>query len=92
MEYIVGLLLAALGGVFYFKGKADKAAVDAKLANLKGRDTELKKKEEELNEMINIVDEGLKLVEEKKEEAKKKRKHMSLKERRDLSNKRFGKK
>lgn len=92
MEILIGLLVAAFGGVFFFKNKADKAAVDAKFATLKAKDEDLKKRQGELDELIGIVDEGIKLAEEKKAAAKDKRKNMSLIERRELSSKRFGKK
>ena len=92
MEYIVGLLFAALGGIFFFKSKADKSAVEAKLAVLKAKDEELVKKGKVYDEMIGIVDDTLKQAEIKKEEDKKKRKYMTLGERRAESAKRFGKK
>jgi hypothetical protein len=92
MEYIIGILFAAIGGVFYFKSKADKAAVDAKLAHIKGRDKELKEQQEELGKVMDFLDEQIKQAKTSSEVKKKIRKHMTLKERRELSNKRFGKK
>lgn len=92
MEYLVGLLVAALGGIFYFKNKADEASVDAKLAQIKGKDEELKKQQEEVGKVIGFLDEQIKQAKSAAEIKSKKRTFMTLKERKELSSKRFGKK
>jgi hypothetical protein len=90
MEYIIAVIGALIGGVFFFKGKAEKNAAKAMMAETKAKDAELEKKGKVYDEMIGIVDDTIKQAALKKEEDKKKRKYMTLAERRAESNKRFG--
>jgi len=91
MEYLIGLLVAALGGVFYFKKKADEAVVEAKLAETKGRDAELKKRQEDVRVAISEIDDSLKKIKAKREADRVKLDNMTLKERADLARGRYKK-
>jgi len=66
MDILIALLIAALGGVFYFKKKADESAIDAKLGKTKGQDLELKKEQMTLKEAIKQIDENIKKLRESK--------------------------
>lgn len=83
MEIIIGIIMALVGGLFFYKKKADKAAVDGKLAKTKGQDQELELKQEDLERMIAEIDDNIKALEVKKKADKNKRKNMTLAERRD---------
>lgn len=85
MEYLIGLLIAAIGGLLFFKNKADKATADAKLAEVKGRDKELQITQKELQDFINQVDTNIAKMKAQQEQEARKRKenNMSLKERAD---------
>jgi len=83
MEYLVGLLIAALGGVFYFKNKADNKAVEVKLAESKGKDEVLAQEQFDLEAAIQEIDNNIAKVKKEKEDAKKKNDNLSLAEIRD---------
>lgn len=82
MEYLIGLLVALLGGVFYFKTKADNAAIESKLAHTKGRDKELEMTENELKAAIEEIDKNVDKIVKERAEAKVKNDNMTLAERR----------
>lgn len=83
MEYIIGILVALLGGVIYFKKKASDAAVDAKLARTKGKDEELEVTAEELARQIVEIDKNIEKARKERKERTKAERRMTLKERRD---------
>lgn len=84
MEYIIGVILALLGGLFFYKKKADKAAVDSKLAEAKGKDSILEGEQFDLKEEIKKIDERLELIRKEREASNKENtKNLSLKEIRD---------
>jgi hypothetical protein len=83
MEYLIGLLVAALGGVFYYKKKAGDASVAAKLAETKGRDAELKQQAKEVKQAIKDIDDSLAKIKAKRTADKKKNDNLSLVELRD---------
>ncbi len=91
MEYLIGIIVALLGGLLFYKKKADKNAVDSKLAETKGRDAELQVSQEEVAEAIKELDKGIKQMAKEKAKADKDRKNMTLKERADEARKRFDK-
>lgn len=83
MEFIVGILVALLGAVFYFKKKAGDASVEAKLARTRGQDKELELTAEELKRQIDEIDDGIEQARKEREERRLAEKRMTLKERRD---------
>jgi len=83
MEYIIGLIIILLGGIFHFKKKADNTAIDAKLAKTKGKDEALAQEQFDLEAAIKEIDDNLEKVRKDKEEANKKRKNLTLVEIRD---------
>lgn len=91
MEYLVGLVLALLGGIFYFKGKADKAAVGARIAVTKAKDEALAEEEKLVEEAIQALNEAIITTEEKRKAELKKRKSMTLKERAEEAKNRYKK-
>lgn len=82
MEYIIGIIVALLGGVFYFKKKADNKAVEAKLAHTKGRDKELSDAAADLKKQIAELDAGIERARKEREARKERDKNMTLAERR----------
>lgn len=88
MDYLIGIILALVGGLLYFKGKADKAAAGSKIANTKGRDQELSERQEEIEKAIQELDAGIKKMKENKE---KQHKYRSLKERAEEAKNRYKK-
>ncbi len=83
MEYLIGVLVALLGGIFYYKKKADDAIVDSKLAETKGKDEVLKQRQEELKSAIKEIDDNIKKMNENREVEKKKNDNLTLAELRD---------
>lgn len=85
MELVIGLIVALFGGLVFFKKKADKAAVDSKLAETRGRDAALREQQEELEAAIRTLDEGIATMKKKREAETRKREfdNLSLKERAD---------
>jgi len=83
MEYIVGIIAALLGAVFHFRNQAKKSAVEAKLAEARGKDKILKQQAEELKAMIGEIDAGLEKAKEAREVKKKVKKNRSLSEIKD---------
>lgn len=83
MEYIIGLILALVGGLFFYKNKADKASVDGKLAETRGRDKELELSQEELEKQIAELDKGIEKMKADREAKKIKEDNMTLAERRE---------
>ena len=82
MEIIAGIIVALLGGLFFFKKKADKAAVDSKLAETRGRDQELEISENELEAAIAEIDENLTKIKEERDKRRNEDRNMTLAERR----------
>lgn len=82
MEILIGIIVALLGGVFYFKNKADEKSVESKLAAIKGQDKELEITEEELKAQIAEMDNNIKRIRKERKESKKNIKDLSLAERR----------
>ncbi len=62
IEFLVGSVIILLGAVFFFKRRADDAGKDAILAETKGEDKQLKKKQDEVKSEINKVDEDVKAI------------------------------
>ena len=91
MEYLIGLIAALIGGIFFYKKKADKNAIDAKLAETKGKDSALIDEAKEVRLAIEEIDKNLKKIKEEREVERKKRKYMTLKERAELAKKKFQK-
>jgi predicted nucleic acid-binding Zn-ribbon protein len=91
MELLVGLVVTLLGGLVFFKRKADKAEVDAKLAEVRGRDAALKEQQEELEAAIRTLDNGIEAMKKTRElEARKRAEdNLTLKERADRIKKRL---
>jgi hypothetical protein len=86
MEALVGVLVLVLGGlVWMFKSKADRAAVDAKLAQTKGQDMALAEQQKEVAAAIITLDNGIAKMKEQKaiEDRKREFDNLSLKERAD---------
>jgi len=59
MEYVIGIVVALLAGLFYYKNKATTFAEEAVLADTRGQDKQLKKKQEEIDKEIKKLDAGI---------------------------------
>lgn len=88
MEYILGIIAALIGGLFFYKKKADKVAIDAKLSESKGRDRELREQELDLKDAIAEIDANLEKI--RKEREAKNNRTKTLKEIRDELKKKRG--
>jgi len=82
MEIIIGIIVALFGGLLFFKKKADKSAVEAKLAETKGRDKELEMTQDELEASIKEIDNNLDRINEERKAKKKADDNLTLAERR----------
>lgn len=91
MEYLVGLVIALVCGVFFYKNKADSAEVETNLAETKGRDRELAEQEALIQQAIKDLDDGILTIKKDKLEKDKSRKHLTLKERADEAKNRYKK-
>lgn len=56
-EYVAGLILVLVGGLYYFKSQSDKNKRDAVLGETKGRDKELSAQQDKIRDEINAVKE-----------------------------------
>lgn len=85
MEAIIAIIVAALGGLLYYKNKADKASVAAKLARTEAEDRALKEQQVEVAKAIKVLDDGIEQARRDREIEMKKREldSLSLAERRD---------
>lgn len=91
MEYLVGTLVALLGGLLFYRNKAKNSDVEAKLANTKGQDQVLKIREEEIEEAIKSIDEGISKMKADKLAEKQRRDNLTLKERAEEAKNRYKK-
>lgn len=91
MEYLIGIIVALIGGVFYFKGKADKADAGSRISLTKGRDIELADQQSIVEQAILDLEEGIKALDEKRKHQKKVHKTKTLKERAEEANDRYKK-
>jgi len=83
MEYIVGLLIAAVGAAFYYKNKSDKAGVNAILAETRGKDSELAKDQKEVEDSIKDLDDGINKLKKERVEKRKEREGLTRAQRAD---------
>jgi len=82
MEIIVMLITALIGGIFYFKRKADKVEQDKKIVEAKAQDKALREYQDELERQIAVLDAGIKkMKQEKIDKDAKRKKYLTLKER-----------
>jgi len=83
MEIIIGIIVALFGGLIFYKKKADKSAVDAKLGETKGKDAVLEEAAAELKAQIAEIDNNLEKIRKDKEAERVKSKNLTLAERRE---------
>lgn len=85
MEYIIGVIVALIAGLLFYRNKAKEAQVDSKLAETKGRDRELKLVHNDIKNAIEDIDKGIKKI--KEERKTKNNKQLTLEERAEKWNK-----
>jgi cell division protein FtsB len=56
LKSLLGVFFLLLAAVFYFKNKADQKAGEAEIAELKGKDSELKKQQDAVKSEIDKVE------------------------------------
>jgi type IV secretory pathway VirB6-like protein len=85
MDALFAIIVAAIGGLLYYKNKADKASVEAKLARTQAEDQALKEQQQEVAKAIDILNKGIDQARKDREIELRKREHdsLSLKERAD---------
>ena len=91
MEYLLGIIAALLGGIFYYRNKAKKSEIEAMLKETKVKDEALKQEEKLIEDAIAALDAGIQAIKKEKEEAAEKRKNMTLKERKEEAKNRYKK-
>lgn len=89
MEYLVAIILALLGGIIVLNKQKKDAQSDAKIAETKGKDSELAKQQVKLKDEINKIDESIEDMKREKEAEYQRRKNMTLKERAEEAKKMF---
>jgi hypothetical protein len=85
VEYVIGVIVALIGGLLFYRNKAKEAEVDSKLAETKGRDRELKVVHNEINQAIKDIDRGIDKI--KQEQKNKNNKQLTPEERAERWNK-----
>lgn len=88
MELIVGFLVFALIGIYYFKSKAEKEALDARMEAIKSKDAALKEDQDMVEKAIKDIDAGISALKKERESANQ-TKDISLEERAKLAKKRY---
>lgn len=83
MEYIIGLILALVGGLLFYKRKSEKAEIDSKLSETKGKDSILKENQADVEKAISDLDAGIEKMKAEREAQRIKDENMTLKERAD---------
>ena len=91
MEYLIGIIVALIGGLLFYRDKAKTSQTNEKIANTKGRDRELAEQESLVIQAIKDLDDGIRRETEKRKKEAEKRKNMTLKERADAAKKRYNK-
>jgi len=81
MEYIIGLILMLVGGVFFYKNKSEKAETDSKLAEIRGKDSQLSVNQKDVQDTIKSLDDGIAKLQAEREAKRQRDKNMTLKER-----------
>ena len=91
MEYLIVLILGALGFGFYQFKKRNEAEVEVKLAETKGKDIVLQTEQVKIQNEIKEIDNRLEEIKENRKEQLKKQDELTLAERAKAAKDRFGK-
>ena len=91
MEYLIGIIVALVGGIFYYANKSDKALADKCIAETKGRDRELAERQAEVEQAIKDLDDGIQKMNEERKAQANKYESKTLKERADEARNRYKK-
>jgi len=91
MEYLISIIVALLGGLFYFKNKADQVSANERIAETKGRDRELAERQADIEQAIKDLDDGIRKMNEEREAERQREKNMTLKERAEAAKNRYKK-
>lgn len=89
MEYIIGLILALVGGLLFYKNKSEKSETDSKLGETRGRDKELAITQKDVQDAIKSIDGGIEKMHQDREAQRQADENLSLKERADKMKKQF---
>lgn len=90
MQYLLITIASLIGLVFYQFSKRKQAETDSLIANTKGQDVQLEKQEINVKTEIKEIDARLNEIKKQREESIKIQDNMSLAERAEDSNKKFG--
>lgn len=90
MQYLLITIASLIGLVFYQFSKRKQAETDSLIANTKGQDAQLEKQEINVKTEIKEIDARLNEIKKQREESIKIQDNMSLAERAEDSNKKFG--
>jgi hypothetical protein len=91
MEYLVGIIIVLIGLYLYQSSKRKDAEASALIADTKGQDKQLELKSNEIKEEINSIDQRLDEIKKQRELQLKVADKMTMEERAETSNKKFGK-
>ena len=83
MEYIIGLIALLFGGLYFYKKKADKAEVEAILAETEGKDSVLEELLNEAEKEAEELDKDLEILETERSKQREERESKSREDRAD---------
>lgn len=90
MQYLIGIVLSLIGLYLYQSSKRKDAEANSLIANTKGQDSQLEKQEIDIKNQISEIDERLKAIKKQREEAIKLQDQMTMLEKAEAANKKFG--
>lgn len=91
MEYLIGIIVALVGGLFYFVNKSSEAVAENKISETKGRDRELAEQQAEIEQALKDLEDGIVKMNQKREKEKAVYRNRTLKERADEARNRYKK-
>lgn len=90
MEYLITIVATLAALYFYQTSKRKDAEANSLIANTKGQDLQLNKQEIDVKNEISEIDERLSAIKKQREEAIKIQDKMTLLEKAEKANKKFG--
>lgn len=90
MQYLISAIAILVGLYLYQSSKRKDAEANSLIANTKGQDSQLQKEEINIKSEINEIDERLNAIKKQREEAIKLQDQMTLAEKAEEANKKFG--
>ncbi len=87
MDYLLGIIVALVGAVFYFKKQSDKNKADAIIGETKGQDKVLKENQDKAQRTVDEANSSIKEITQEREKQRKEYEAKTRSERADDWNK-----